>query len=154
MPLVSTDEERFEDVPDYDYPVKYVPVGEPEMAYVDVAGEGEETFLWLHGEPTWGFLYRRMIDRLSEWGRVVVPDFVGFGRSDEYTTREEYVFRMHYGALSAFVEALDLTGVTLVRQDRGGILGLPVAVDHRERFDGLVPMNTDVPTGDQEMADA
>jgi haloalkane dehalogenase len=85
---------------------------------------------------------------------VVVPDFVGFGRSDKYTEREAYSYGMHYDSLVSFVEALDLENVTLVCQDWGGILGLPVAVNEPERFARLVPMNTGVPSGTQEMPEA
>ena len=158
MGLVSTPPERFEDIEDYPTDPEFVDVGGPEMAYVDVAGEnendGEETFLCLHGEPTWGYLYRKVIPTLAEEGRVVVPDFVGFGRSDKYTERTEYTFEMHYDSLVAFIEALDLDDITLVCQDWGGILGLPVAANHPERFARLVPMNTGVPSGRQEMPEA
>ncbi|NIS36214.1 MAG: alpha/beta fold hydrolase, partial [Actinobacteria bacterium] len=154
MALVSAPESRFDAVPGYDYPVDSVDIGGPEMAYVDVPGDGDETFLCLHGEPTWGFLYRRLVDRLAERGRVVVPDFVGFGRSDRYTEREAYSFDHHYGSLVALLETLDLTGVTLVCQDWGGLLGLTAAANHPERFARLVPMNTDVPTGEQTMPPA
>lgn len=153
MTLISTPEDRFAAVPEYDYPVEYVSVGEPEMAYVDVPGDGDETFLCLHGEPTWGFLYRKLIDRLSDRGRVVVPDAIGFGRSDKYTDREAYDFRLHYDALVTLLEALDLTGITLVCQDWGGALGLTAAANHPERFARLVPMNTDLPSGEQEMSE-
>ncbi|MDZ7702294.1 MAG: haloalkane dehalogenase [Halobacteriales archaeon] len=151
MALVSTPEDRFDGLPGYDYPADSVSVGEPDMAYVDVPGDGDETFLCLHGEPTWGFLYRRMVDRLAERGRVVVPDFIGFGRSDKYTERGAYSFRLQYDALVTFIEDLDLTGVTLVCQDWGGLLGLTAAANHAERFARLVPMNTDVPSGTQTM---
>ena len=151
MALVSAPESRFDDVPGFDYPVDRLRVGEPELAYVDVPGRGEETFLCLHGEPTWGFLYRRMVDRLAERGRVVVPDFIGFGRSDRYTERDAYSFRLQYDALVSALEGLDLTDLTLVCQDWGGLLGLTAAAHHPERFSRLVPMNTDVPSGDQEM---
>ncbi|WP_148414061.1 haloalkane dehalogenase [Haloferax sp. KTX1] len=152
MPLVSTPEARFDDLQGYDYPVRRVSVGEPEMAYVDVAGDGPETFLCLHGEPTWGYLYRGLVDRLADRGRVVVPDAIGFGRSDKYTERNEYSFRLHYDALVRFLEALDLTDVTLLCQDWGGALGLTAAANHPDRFARLVPMNTDLPSGDQTMA--
>lgn len=151
MEIVTTPELRFQDVPDYDYPVEYVSVGDPEMAYVDVEGDGEETFLLLHGEPTWGFLYRNMIDRLAERGRVVVPDAIGFGRSDKYTNRDDYSFEMHYEAFETFLNELDLDDITLVCQDWGGILGLTLAGHHPERFARLVPMNTGIPQGTQEM---
>jgi haloalkane dehalogenase len=155
---VSTPESAFDDVPGYDYEPRSVTVdapGDPEMAYVDTDPDGgaDETFLCLHGEPTWGFLYRKMVPTLAERGRVVVPDFLGFGRSDKYTEREAYDYRLHYDAIEEFVETLDLTDVTLVCQDWGGIVGLPVAVNNAERFARLVPMNTDCPTGEAEMAD-
>lgn len=151
MEIVTTPESRFQDVPEYDYPVEYVSVGDPEMAYVDVEGDGDETFLLLHGEPTWGFLYRKMIDRLAERGRVVVPDAIGFGRSDKYTDRDDYSFEMHYEAFETFLDELDLDDITLVCQDWGGILGLTLAGHHPERFARLVPMNTGIPQGTQEM---
>ena len=155
MALTSTPEECFADLSEYDYEPQSVDVGEPEMAYVDVGDpNAEETFLCLHGEPTWGYLYRKMVPTLREEGRIVVPDFVGFGRSDKYTEREEYTYEMHYDSLVAFIEALDLENVTLVCQNWGGILGLPVAVNEPERFARLVPMNTGVPSGTQEMPEA
>ena len=154
MALVSTPDDRFEATAGYDYPVSRVAVGAPKMAYVDVAGDGPETFLCLHGEPTWGYLYRGLIDRLSDRGRVVVPDAIGFGRSDKYTDRGAYTFRLHYDALVQFIERLDLTDITLVCQDWGGALGLTAAATHPERFARLVPMNTDLPSGRQTMPPA
>jgi haloalkane dehalogenase len=151
MALISTPDERFADLPGYDYEPRYVSVGEPEMAYVDLDGDGTETFLCLHGEPTWGYLYRKLIPTLRERGRVVVPDFVGFGRSEKYTDRDAYSFDMHYRSLERFVEQLDLTGVTLVGQDWGGILGMRLATQHPGRVARLVVMNTDVTDGSQEM---
>ncbi|MFC6943163.1 alpha/beta fold hydrolase [Salinirubellus sp. GCM10025818] len=115
MAVVSIPTERFGELPGYEYEPQYVSVGEPEMAYVDL-GAGDETFLCLHGEPTWGYLYRKMIPTLSERGRVVIPDFIGFGRSDKFTQLDAYTFEMHYESLSAFVEALGLSDVTLVGQ--------------------------------------
>ena len=160
MDLVSTPEEAFADVPGYDYEPRYVTIegapGAPEMAYIDTepAGESEDTFLCLHGEPTWGFLYRKMVPTLAERGRVVVPDFLGFGRSDTYTDREDYTFDLHYDSLVEFVERLDLTGVTLVCQDWGSILGLPYAVsDAPERFDRIVAMNALLTDGEVDLAD-
>jgi haloalkane dehalogenase len=159
MALRSTPESAFADIPDYDYEPRYVTIdapGDPEMAYVDTDpdGDAEETFLCLHGEPTWGFLYRKMIPTLSERGRVVVPDAIGFGRSDKYTERDEYTYRLHYDAMEQFIAELDLEDVTLVCQDWGGLIGLPVAANNQERFARLVPMNTDCPTGEAEMAEA
>ncbi|WP_257298230.1 haloalkane dehalogenase [Haloarchaeobius sp. FL176] len=148
--LVRTPEEQFEGLPGDDYDAEYVSVGEPEMAYVD-EGEGEETFLCLHGEPTYSFLYRKMVPGLAEHGRVVAPDFVGFGRSEKYTDEDAYSFDRHFDWLVAFLAELDLDGLTLVCQDWGGILGLAAAAHHPERFDRIVPMNTGIPDGTQEM---
>ncbi|MFB1065223.1 haloalkane dehalogenase [Natrinema sp. H-ect4] len=156
--VVRVPAERFEDVPDFDYEPQYVDVGELRMAYVETGGsadgdEAEETFLCLHGEPTWSFLYRKMMPTLAERGRVIVPDLIGCGRSDRYEDRDEYSVEMHYDALKTFVEELDLTNITLVCQDWGGVLGLPLATHEPERFARLVPMNTGVPNGSQEMSD-
>lgn len=150
MDLIRPPESAFEDLPDFPYEAQFVEVGEPEMAYLD-EGEGEETFLCLHGEPTWSFLYRKMIPTLSGAGRVVVPDFVGFGRSDRYTEPDAYSYSRFYDWLENFVESLNLTNVTLVCQDWGGLLGLPVALNNSERFERLVPMNTGLADGTQEM---
>ncbi|NHN46862.1 alpha/beta fold hydrolase [Halostella sp. JP-L12] len=153
MSLVSTPDGRFEDLPDFPYEPEYVDVGGPEMAYVDVEGDGDETFLCLHGEPSWSFLYRKMIPRLSDRGRVVAPDMIGFGRSDKYDDPEEYTYGMLYETTERFVEELDLEDVTLVCQDWGGLLGLPVAANNPERFARLVPMNTGMPDGTTTMPD-
>ncbi len=94
-----------------------------------------------------------MIPTLSERGRVIAPDFVGFGRSDKYDDVEAYSFGRFDDQLTAFVESLDLQNITLVCQDWGGLLGLTVAMNHPDRFARLVPMNTGLPDGTQEMAD-
>lgn len=157
MSIITTPEERFEDVPDYEYPHERVPVTDDgaAMAYVDVPGDGEETFVCMHGEPTWGFLYRKLVPTLAERGRVVVPDMLGLGRSDKYTDPEAYSFALHYESFERLLfDELDLEDVTLVCQDWGGILGLALAGHHPERFARLVPMNTGVPDGTQEMSDA
>lgn len=118
------------------------------MAYVE-SGEGDP-ILCLHGEPSWSFLYRKMMPALSDVGRVVCPDLIGFGRSDKPAERSDYTFKLHYESLVSFIEQLDLTGITLVCQDWGGLLGLPIGADHPDRFARLVIMNTGLPTGEQE----
>jgi haloalkane dehalogenase len=153
MELLATPEDRFDELPNFPYEPQYVDVGGPRMAYVE-AGAGEETFLCLHGEPTWSFLYRDVIPPLAEAGRVVAPDLVGFGRSDKYDDRDAYTFTNHYEWLTTFVERLDLRNVTLVCHDWGGVLGLPAAVlEFPERISRLVPMNTGLPVA-AEMIDA
>ncbi|MFC4542412.1 haloalkane dehalogenase [Halosolutus amylolyticus] len=154
--VVRISEDRFENLPSFDYDPHYVDVGDVRMAYVEAepspeAGDADETFLCLHGEPTWSFLYRKMIPRLADRGRVIAPDLIGCGRSDRYEDREAYTVEMHYDAVETFVAELDLTNVTLVCQDWGGLLGLALAAHRPDRFARLVPMNTGLPDGTQEM---
>jgi haloalkane dehalogenase len=159
MSLVTTPEERFEDVPDFEYPYERVAVTDDgaEMAYVDVEStreDADETFLLMHGEPSWGFLYRKLIPTLAEHGRVIVPDMLGLGRSDKYTDTDQYSFDLHYDSFERLLfEELELEEITLVCQDWGGILGLALAGHNPERFARLVPMNTGVPDGTQRMSD-
>lgn len=156
MPVIRTPDERFSDLPDFPYAPHYVEVGGMRMHYVDEALPGADTqelFLCLHGEPTWSYLYRKMIPTLSARGRVVAPDLIGFGRSDKYTERSEYSFQMHRDMLAKFVEALDLRKITLICQDWGGLIGLRVAAELPDRFARLVIMNTGLPTGDEPMSE-
>ena len=119
--------------------------------YVD-EGKGQ-TILCLHGEPSWSFLYRKMIPPLAANHRVIAMDFIGFGKSDKLTEREAYSFQMHHDILAGFIEALALDGITLVGQDWGGEIGLPVATEIPQRFARLVIMNTGLPTGDEPMGE-
>jgi haloalkane dehalogenase len=142
MTVLRTSEDRFSDLPDFPYEPNYVSTENGRIAYVE-RGDGPETFLCLHGVPTWSFLYRKMMPILAERGRVIVPDFLGHGRSDKYPSMDDYDFSLHEEALTEFIETLDLKGVTLVGQDWGGAHGLHVATTKLpERFDRLVPMNT------------
>jgi haloalkane dehalogenase len=115
------------------------------MHYLD-EGAGEPV-LCLHGEPTWSFLYRKMIPALAGAGRVVAPDYFGFGRSDKPTDVAWYTFDRHYGSILRLVEQLDLRGLTVVGQDWGGPIGLRLAVEQPERVGRLVIMNTGVDGG-------
>ncbi len=113
------------------------------MHYVD-EGEGDPILL-LHGEPTWGFLYRKMIPGLAAAGRVVAPDYFGFGRSDKPVERSWYSYDAHFASIERFVrDQLDLSGVTVVVQDWGGPIGLRLAVEHPDRIARLVVMNTGI----------
>lgn len=152
MPVVRTPEERFVDLPGFPYAPHFVEIHDMRMHYVN-EGSGE-TILCLHGEPTWSYLYRKMIPILAERHRVVAPDFVGFGRSDKFTLREEYTYDMHCDMLRGFIELLDLRDVTLVCQDWGGLIGLRLATEMAERFARLVIMNTGLPTGDEPLPEA
>ena len=152
MEIIRTPDERFENLPDYPFTPNYVEVNGLRLHYVD-EGEGE-TILCLHGEPSWSYLYRKMIPPLAAQHRVVAPDLVGFGRSDKYTDPAAYSFQMHRDVLVGFIEALDLRGITAVVQDWGGLLGLTIATQLPERFARLVIMNTGLPTGMFPMPEA
>lgn len=146
MPLLRTPDERFANLSDFPFAPRYVEINGVRVHYVD-EGEGE-TILCLHGEPTWAYLYRKMIPILAEQHRVVAMDFIGFGRSDKFSDPEDYTFDMHRSTIASFIQALDLEGITAVVQDWGGILGLCVVARMPDRFSRLVIMNTGLPTGD------
>lgn len=162
IPFLRTPESRFERLPDFAYEPKYLKYGDLRMAYVDErTGDSsgtpiEQTFLCLHGQPTWSYLYRKMIPTLlhhktrtdkSVSRRVLAPDLLGFGRSDKPTNEAIYDFDFHRNALLHFIRTLDLRDITLVVQDWGGILGLTLPVSEPDRFSRLLVMNTTIPVG-------
>jgi len=119
------------------------------MSYLDEGPANAPVFLCLHGQPTWNYLFRRMIPHfLAAGGRVVAPDYFGFGRSDKPVEDGVYTFNFHRNSLLALVHLLDLKSITLVVQDWGGLLGLTLPMEMPERFRRLIVMNTALPTGD------
>lgn len=152
MSLIRTPDERFTDLPDYPFAPHYIDVMGARMHYVD-EGQGE-VILCLHGEPTWSYLYRKMIPLLTPHYRVIAPDLIGFGKSDKYTDTAEYSFQRHRDWLVAFLDTLNLHNITLVCQDWGGLIGLRVAAELPERFARLVIMNTGMPDGSEKMSEA
>jgi haloalkane dehalogenase len=146
MTLLRTPDERFANLPDWPYAPRYVEVNGVRLHYVE-DGTGDP-ILCLHGEPTWSYLYRKMLPTLAGVGRAVAVDLAGFGRSDKYAEINDYSYQMHYDLLAGCISALDLEQITLVCQDWGGILGLPLAAAMPERFARLVIMNTGLPGGD------
>jgi haloalkane dehalogenase len=138
--IFRTPDSRFEGLPDFPFEPHYLDQDGLRMHYLD-EGAGEPV-LCLHGEPTWSFLYRKMIPALAGVGRVVAPDYFGFGRSDKPTDVGWYSFDRHYGSILRLVEELDLRKLTLVVQDWGGPIGLRLAVEQPERVERLVIMNT------------
>ena len=144
--ILRTPDERFANLPGYNFAPHYLDFNGARMHYVD-EGIGEP-ILCLHGEPDWSYLYRKMIPPLSAVGRVLAPDLIGFGKSDKYVDTSDYSFQMHLDSLINFVEQLDLRNITLVVQDWGGLLGLPLAAQLPERFARLVIMNTFLPAGE------
>jgi haloalkane dehalogenase len=152
---LRTPDERFTNLPDFDFPVEYVddlPGYEGlRIARIDAGPkDAERTFLCLHGEPSWSFLYRRMIPVFLEArARVVAPDLLGFGRSDKPAQQSDYSFTFHRNYLLALVERLDLQNITLVVQDWGGLLGLTLPADpkFKPRLERLIVMNTALAVG-------
>lgn len=151
MSIIRTPDDRFANLPSWPYPPKYVEINGARVHYVE-SGAGDP-ILCLHGEPSWSFLYRKIIPAIATVGRAIAMDWIGFGRSDKYTEIEDYTYQMHRDTLINFIQKLDLQNITLVCQDWGGILGLTVASQMPERFARLVIMNTGLPGGDRAMTD-
>ena len=140
MKIIRTPEERFEDLDDFQFYPYYLNLNQTRIHYID-EGNGE-VILCLHGEPSWTYLYRKIIDVLLDEGyRIVAPDFIGFGRSDKFTEISDYSFTMFYDMLTKFIDALHLTQITLVCQDWGGLIGLTYAANNPGLFSRLVIMN-------------
>ncbi|MEI2701188.1 MAG: haloalkane dehalogenase [Baekduia sp.] len=163
MEIARTPDDRFTDLPGWEWESQYAEVGSGDlalrMAYVDVSPGGSDsarTVLLLHGEPTWSYLYRHMIPPLLGAGlRVVAPDLVGFGRSDKPVGQDEYSYQRHVDWLRELLfDVLDLRDVVLVCQDWGGLLGLRLVGEHPGRFAAVVASNTMLPTGDHDPGDA
>lgn len=152
--VLRTPEERFSVLPAFPYQPAYLEDLQGydglRMAYIDEGEKNAEyTFLCLHGEPTWSYLYRKMIPVFTDAGhRVVAPDLFGFGRSDKPVDESTYSFEFHRNSLLRLVERLDLKNIVLVCQDWGGFLGLTLPLDMQERFSKLIVMNTGLPTGE------
>jgi haloalkane dehalogenase len=145
MNSYRTPDERFEGLPGYGFQPHYLEQDGLRMHYVD-EGSGDPVLLF-HGEPTWSFLYRKVIPPLTRVARVLAPDYFGFGRSDKPVEREWYSYDSHYASIERFVDELDLRGLTLVVHDWGGPLGLRLAVERPELVDRLVITNTGLYAG-------
>ena len=156
MEALRTPDERFAGLPGYPFAPHYVTVGDGlRVHYVDEGPRGVPAVLMLHGEPSWSYLYRKMIPPVARAGhRVVAPDLVGFGRSDKPVRREDYTYQRHVDWMRAVVEQLDLRGITLVCQDWGGLIGLRLVAEHPDRFARVVAANTFLPTGDRPASPA
>ena len=153
MEAVRTPEERFTDLPDFDFPARYADIGGLRMAYVEAGPPDGEPVLLLHGEPSWSFLYRKVLPVLAGAGlRAIAPDLIGFGRSDKPASVAEHSYARHVEWVRALAfDHLDLRGVTVVGQDWGGLIGLRLVAEHPDRFARVVAANTGLPTGDQPM---
>ncbi len=155
MELLRTPDERFANLPDYPFAPHYVEVDGVRIHYVDEGPVDAAPVLLIHGEPSWSYLYRKMIPILTAAGhRAIAPDLVGFGRSDKPAEREDYTYQRHVDWMRGVIEQLDLRAITLVGQDWGGLIGLRLAAEHEDRFARIVAANTGLPTGDHPMGEA
>jgi haloalkane dehalogenase len=162
MEALRTPDERFASLPDFPFAPHYVDVpigdgsGDLRVHYLDEGPRDGDVVLCLHGEPSWCFLYRKMIPVLTAAGlRCVAPDLIGFGRSDKPTARDDYTYARHVEWMrAALFDRLDLRDITLVCQDWGGLIGLRLVGEHPERFARVVAANTFLPTGDRPLGDA
>jgi haloalkane dehalogenase len=151
--VYRTPEARFEGLPDFDFEPRYRQVGGLRLAYLDEGGGDPVVFL--HGEPTWSFLWRKVIPGVRDAGhRCIAPDLAGFGRSDKPLDLAWYSYDRHTELVAELLGGLGLEGATLVVHDWGGPIGMRVAVEHPELVAGMVLLDTGLFTGEQRMSDA
>ncbi len=151
MNALRTPDHRFSNLPGYDFEPNYVEIAGLRMHYVDAGPADAGPILLLHGEPSWSYLYRKMIPPLASAGhRVIAPDLIGFGRSDKPAAQSDYSYAGHVDWMRQFIEALDLNDITLFCQDWGSLIGLRVAAENQDRFARIALGNGGMPTGDEE----
>jgi haloalkane dehalogenase len=159
MDFLRTPDERFKGLPGYDFDPNYVSVPDGEdrelrVHYIDEGPSDGQIVLLMHGEPSWSYLYRKMIPVFADAGyRAIAPDLIGFGRSDKPTKRADYTYKRHVNWMVVFFEAIDLRAATLVGQDWGGLIGLRLVAEHPDRFARVVAANTFLPTGDYPLGE-
>lgn len=155
MEYLRTPEERFDNLPDYNFQANYIDFQGLRMHYLDEGEKNAPIVLMLHGEPSWSYLYRKMIPIITSAGfRAIAPDLIGFGRSDKPINKTDYSYQMHVDSIIGLIKVLDLNNITLVCQDWGGLIGLRVIVEEEQRFSHIVTANTGLPTGDEKMPEA
>ncbi|MEH6538331.1 MAG: haloalkane dehalogenase [Psychroserpens sp.] len=146
--IIRTPENRFDNLEDYNFQSNYLNVEDGlRLHYLDEGNDNNPTVLLLHGEPSWSYLYRKMIPILSNNFRVVAPDLIGFGKSDKLVNQQDYSYQKHIDWISAFIEKLDLKNIVLFCQDWGGLTGLRIITEMNNRFDMVIASNTTLPTG-------
>lgn len=151
MKVKRTPDERFKNLPGYDFAPNYAELKDLRVHYLDEGDASADPVLMMHGEPSWSYLYRKMIPIVAGAGhRVIAPDLVGFGRSDKPVDRADYSYERHVEWMRTLLfDRLDLSRITLVGQDWGGLIGLRLVAEHPDRFSRVVVANTLLPTGDQ-----
>ena len=154
MDILRTPDDRFENLPGYPFTPNYLEVPDGEggrlrVHYVDEGPADGRVVLCLHGEPSWSYLYRKMIPVFADAGlRAIAPDLPGFGRSDKPSRREDYTYERHVAWMLSVIEQLDLNDITLMCQDWGGLIGMRLVAEQPDRFAQVVTGNTGLPVGD------
>ncbi|MGO8946481.1 MAG: haloalkane dehalogenase [Ktedonobacterales bacterium] len=155
LAVLRTPDERFVALPDFPYLPHYVELPDLRVHYIEAGPHEAAPIVLMHGEPSWSFLYRKMVPVIAAAGfRVIAPDLVGFGRSDKPVDRTAYTYQRHVDWMWATLDSLHLEKMTLVGQDWGGLIGLRLVAEHPERFLRVVAANTGLPTGDQPLGRA
>lgn len=153
--ILRTPDACFDNLPDFPFEPNYVEVDGLRVHYLDEGPKDADPILLTHGEPSWCFLYRKMIPGLVAAGhRCIVPDLIGFGKSDKLVERNDYSYKFHIDNMNGFVRALDLNNVTLFCQDWGSLIGIRVLIDNLDRFQRLCVANGGLPTGEHGASDA
>jgi haloalkane dehalogenase len=160
MQFLRTDDSRFENLPDYSFTPNYLMVdddegGELRVHYLDEGPKDASPLLLMHGEPSWSYLYRKMIPILVNAGyRVIAPDLIGFGCSDKPSLRSDYTYQRHVDWMHSLLNQLELNDITLFCQDWGGLIGLRLAAEQSDRFSGVLAANTGLPTGEDSPSES
>ena len=144
--ILRTPDSRFENLQDYPFNPNYVIVDGLRIHYLDEGSSNGEIIFLLHGEPTWSYLYRKMIPILVDSGyRVIVPDMIGFGKSDKFLSKNDYSYEHHIHTMKELIKQLDLNEITFFGQDWGGLVGLRVVAEMPDRFSSIAVSNTGLP---------
>jgi haloalkane dehalogenase len=146
--VYRTPDERFQNLPGYDFEPHYMEIDGYRVHYLDEGPKDGQPILLIHGEPTWAYLFRKMVPVFTAAGhRCIVPDLIGFGRSDKPASMEVHTYKFHVDAMAKLVEELDLQDATFFGQDWGGLIGLRVVAENEDRFARVVISNTSLPVG-------
>lgn len=156
MQFLNTPDSRFDNLPDYPFSPNYITLEDGlQMHYVNEGPKDAEVVLCMHGEPSWSYLYRKMIPVFAAAGyRVIAPDLIGFGKSSKPTETTDYTYQKHVDWVKEFIVTIDLQNINLFCQDWGGLIGLRILAEETDRFNRAVAANTGMPTGEHTSPEA
>jgi haloalkane dehalogenase len=152
MMILQTPESRFADLKDFPYKANFIQINDLQMHYIDEGPSEASPVMLLHGVPTWSYLYRHMIGKIAAAGkRVIVPDLIGFGRSDKPVKKSDHSYKSHISWIKTFIKLLGFKDIILFAQDWGSLIGLRIVADEPDLFTGIIISNGMLPTGEQKM---